>query len=195
MLPLVSCCLFLGTGAECFLQLWSVILWQLIKIAAAVTALLSLRLITHNHLRFYQELKSLELLHKTWNKTYRFLFIWNEGKWQIPNCNTALERPGAGKVFTRLMDRKGCRSVQLLLGCSPQWRMHRVQSLPQDTPAVHALRISSFCTLPLVLRFSQAVTAQWERHIPSPGKVHKTLRHPVVTPLLSPSKTSSQELS
>lgn len=60
----------------------------------------------------------------------------------------ALERPGAGKVFARLMGRKGCRSVQLLLGCSPQWRMHRVQSLPQDTPAVHAFRISSFCTLP-----------------------------------------------
>lgn len=63
-----------------------------------------------------------------------------------------LERPGPGKVFARLMGRKSYRSVQLLLGCSPHWRMHRVQSLPQDTPAVPAFRILSFCPLPSVLR-------------------------------------------
>lgn len=54
--------------------------------------------------------------------------------------------------------------------------------------------LSGFCHSALHLQclgLSQAVTA----HIPSPGKVHKTLRHPVVTSLLSPSKRSSQELS
>lgn len=50
------------------------------------------------------------------------------------------------------MGRKSCRSVQLLLGCSLHWRMHGVQSLPQDMPAVPAFRILSFCTLPSVLR-------------------------------------------
>lgn len=58
--------------------------------------------------------------------------------------------------------------------------------------------LSGFCHSALYLQYlelSQAVTAQRERHFPPPGKVHKTLRHPVVTSLLSPSKTTSQELS
>lgn len=58
--------------------------------------------------------------------------------------------------------------------------------------------LSEFCHSALYLQclgLSQAVTAQQERHIPPPGKVHKTLRHSVVTSLLSPSKMSHQKLS
>lgn len=91
------------------------------------------------------------------------------------------------------MDRKSCRSVQLLLGCSLYWRMHRVQSLPQDMPAVPAFRILSFCTLPSVLRALTGCncTAGEAHSTPRKG----TLRHSVVTSLLSPSKMSHQKLS
>lgn len=107
-----------------------------------------------------------------------------------------LERPGAGKVFARPVGRKSCRSEQLLLGCSSHWR--RFTGFSPCLRTHQQSPLSGFCNSALYLQcsgLSQAVTAQWERHIPPPQKVHKTPRHPAVTSLLSPSKTGSQELS
>lgn len=114
---------------------------------------------------------------------------------KIPNCNTVLERPGPGKVFARQMGRKSCRSVQLL------WAAPFTGGCTGFSPCPRTCQqslLSGCCHSALYLQclgLSQAVTAQQERHIPSTGKVHKTLRHSVVISPFSSSKMSYQKLS
>lgn len=62
-------------------------------------------------------------------------------------------------------------------------------------PAVPAFRMLSFCTSPSVLRALTGCHCPAGEAHSIPRKVHKTLRHSVVTSLLSPSKMSQQKLS
>lgn len=71
--------------------------------------------------------------------------------------------------------------------------MHRVQSLPQDTQAVPAFRILSFCASPSVLRaLTSCNCTVGEAHSNPSGKVHQTLRYPQWLPCFHPARGAAK---
>lgn len=93
------------------------------------------------------------------------------------------------------MGRKSCSQY------SPCWAAPFTERCTGFSPCLRTHKqslLSGFCHSALHLQclgLSQAVTAQWERHIPPLRKGAPDLKIPTMTSLLSPSKRSSQKLS